>query len=361
MYNLMNQLPLHSQQLLMTPQALMTAQPLNATALATVRLARDHINHIIQGKDRRLLVIVGPCSIHDTQAAMEYATLLKRAAEKFADDLCIVMRVYFEKPRTTIGWKGFISDPRLDGSFAINDGLALARQLLLELNQLGMPAGTEFLDTIIPAYLSDLIAWCAIGARTVESQTHRELASGLEMPVGFKNNTDGNIKVAIDAVSVAQHPHRFLGITQEGKPAIILTSGNPNCHVILRGSNTLPNYTANHVQETAGFLKDAGLMPRIMVDCSHGNSMKDEKRQRAVVRALIEQIKQGSTFINGVMLESNLVAGKQALQTKDALIYGQSVTDGCMGWEETLSVLEELAFTCRGANRETVPQWHYLK
>ncbi len=343
MNNLMNS----SDRLLITPHQLLESQPLNAAALETIQSARQNIRNIIQGCDHRLLVIVGPCSIHDTNAALEYGVLLKAAAEKFVDDLCIVMRVYFEKPRTTFGWKGLISDPHLDGSFVINQGLQLARKLLLELNQLGVPTGTEFLDTIIPAYLSDLIAWCAIGARTVESQTHRELASSLAMPVGFKNNTDGNIKVAIDAVKVAQHSHPFIGITQAGSPAIIRTQGNLACHVILRGSNTTSNYSAHFIQETAGFLKEAQLIPRMMVDCSHGNSMKDYRLQHQVVAALIDQLKVGSTFISGVMLESNLIAGKQALLKKEALVYGQSITDGCMGWKDTLQLLEELAMTMK--------------
>ncbi len=339
----MNKPPKSDDQLLVAPHQLLASQPLSASALATIQSARHHISNIVQGKDKRLLVIVGPCSIHDTDAALEYAALLKSAADKWVDDLCIVMRVYFEKPRTTVGWKGLISDPYLDGSFAINQGLLFARKLLLELNEMGMPAGTEFLDTIIPAYLSDLIAWSAIGARTVESQVHRELASGLMMPVGFKNNTDGNIKVAIDAVKVAGHSHAFLGITSAGSPAIIRTEGNLACHVILRGSNTAPNYAAETIQETAGLLKEAQLHPQVMVDCSHGNSMKDYRLQHQVVADLIDQLKQGSTFISGVMLESNLMAGKQGLLKKEALTYGQSVTDGCIGWEDTLRLLEDLA------------------
>lgn len=347
MHNLINKSPLDSEHLLITPHELIKSKPLSSSARATIHSARHNASHIIQGKDDRLLVIVGPCSIHNTLIALEYAALLQAAAEKFIDDLYIIMRVYFEKPRTTVGWKGLISDPELDESFAVNQGLILARELLLELNQLGMPAGTEFLDTIIPPYLSDLIAWCAIGARTVESQIHRELASGLAMPVGFKNNTDGNIKVAIDAVKVARHSHPFLGITQTGMPAMIRTAGNPVCHVILRGSNTAPNYAASHIQETALFLKESQLIPRVMVDCSHGNSMKDYKLQRTVVHALIDQLKKGSSFINGIMLESNLIAGKQEFQTKEALVYGQSITDGCIGWGDTLEILEELAMTIR--------------
>lgn len=330
-------------QLLIAPYQLMETLPQTANTMTTVQSARQHISHIIQGKDNRLLVIVGPCSIHDTNAALEYAGLLKSAADKFVDDLCIVMRVYFEKPRTTVGWRGLISDPYLDGSFAINHGLRLARTLLLELNQMGMPAGTEFLDTIIPAYLSDLIAWSAIGARTVESQTHREMASGLAMPVGFKNNTDGNIKVAIDAVNVARHPHAFLGVTAQGAPAIMRTEGNAACHVILRGSNTASNYAAHTLQETTDLLTQVQLFPSVMIDCSHGNSMKDYKLQHQVVSEIIDQLRQGSKLINGVMLESHLMAGKQSLLQRDALIYGQSITDGCLGWSDTLLLLEALA------------------
>ncbi len=339
----MNKLMNGFDQLLISPHQLRTEQPVTAAALTTIQSARQHISRIIQGHDKRLLVIVGPCSIHDTEGALEYAALLKKAAEKFADELFIVMRVYFEKPRTTVGWKGLISDPFLDGSFAINHGLLLARKLLLELNQLGVPAGTEFLDTIIPAYLSDLIAWCAVGARTVESQTHRELASSFAMPVGFKNNRDGNIKVAIDAIKVAQHSHAFLGITSAGSPTIIRTQGNFACHVILRGSHTASNYAASIIQETANLLQEAQLHPSVMVDCSHGNSRKNYKLQHQVVAELIDQLHRSPAYINGMMLESNLIEGKQILMKKEALRYGQSITDGCIGWEDTLRLLENLA------------------
>lgn len=337
--------PFNSDQLLITPSELHVAKPMSATAFANVTKHRLNIRKIIQGHDHRLLVVVGPCSIHDTDAALEYAHRLKVAAETFSNDLYIVMRVYLEKPRTTIGWKGLISDPHLDGSFDVNQGLLRARTLLLELNEIGIPAATEFLDTIIPTYLSDLISWCAVGARTVESQTHRELASGLAIPVGFKNNRDGNIKVAIDAVQVAQHPHPFLGMTATGVPAIIQTKGNDACHIILRGSYRAPNYAAHCIQEAAALLLDAQLPPRLMVDCSHGNSMRDDKLQHQVVSDLINQLKEGSTFIHGIMLESNLIEGKQELVKKRTLRYGQSITDACMGWEDTLKWLDKLAAT----------------
>jgi len=339
----MNNLPVDSDQLLIAPYQLIEALPQDVGVSAHVQLARQHIHEMMAGNDNRLLVVVGPCSIHDVDAALEYAKLLKSAADHFINELYIVMRVYFEKPRTTVGWRGLISDPYLDGSFAINEGLFLARKLLLTLNQLGMPTATEFLNPIIPAYLSDLIAWSAVGARTVESQTHREMASGLAMPVGFKNNTDGNIKVAIDAVNVARYPHAFLGVTSQGIPAMIRTEGNAACHVILRGSNTASNYDARTIKETANLLRELQLFPRVMIDCSHGNSMKDYQRQQQVVFDITQQLYQGSRLIQGVMLESHLIAGKQSLSKKEALVYGQSITDGCMGWRDTLLLLEKLA------------------
>lgn len=343
----MNTITPHSDQLLITPRQLLLSQPLTATASATIQSARHQIRKIIQGDDHRLLVVLGPCSIHDPVAALDYAARLKSAALTFADELCIVMRVYFEKPRTTVGWKGFISDPHLDGSFAIHEGLMLARKLLLELNEMGMPAGTEFLDLMIPAYLSDLISWCAVGARTVESQTHRELASSFAMPVGFKNNRDGNIKSAIDAVKVARHSHVFLGASQAGSPAVIRTEGNAACHIILRGSNTATNYEASSILEAVNLLKEAELHPQVMVDCSHGNSRKDYRLQHQVLMNVMEQFREGSTSIHGVMLESNLIEGRQPLARKENLVYGQSVTDGCMGWDNTLNLLELLAKTVR--------------
>lgn len=333
----------HLTEPLLTPATLLNTLPLSSKALETVKTARAAARNIIQGTDKRLLVIVGPCSIHDTQAALEYATLLKTAAERLTNELFIIMRVYFEKPRTTVGWKGLIRDPLLDGSFNINNGLTLARKLLLDLAELGVPAGTEFLDSMTPAYLSDLIAWSVIGARTVESQIHRELASALAMPVGFKNNTEGNIKAAIDAVQVAQCPHHFLGINTLGIPSIIKTTGNPNGHIILRGSNTTTNYSVHHIHEAANLLRYANLTPRLMVDCSHGNSMKDYQKQLTVVQALTEQLRTGPSFICGIMLESHLLAGRQELHPKHPLIYGQSITDGCIAWEDTVPLLEKIA------------------
>lgn len=337
-----------SQQELIKPVALINSLPATASALDTITSARQYANHIIQDKDDRLLVIIGPCSIHDTEAALDYAVRLKQAAEHFIDDLYPVMRVYFEKPRTTIGWKGLVSDPFLDGRFDVNHGLSLARQLLVDLNHLGVPAGTEFLDTLIlPQYLSDLVSWCAVGARTVESQIHRELASGLSMPVGFKNNTDGNIKVAIDAVKVASYSHHFLSITKDGIPSIIRTQGNQNCHIILRGANNAPNYTESHINEAATILKNANLLPKIMIDCSHGNSMKEFQRQVNVVHDVAQQLNNGSPFICGVMLESNLISGKQDLNLKHNLVYGQSITDACIGWDDSVMLLETLALATR--------------
>ena len=328
---------------LIVPKALLQEFPLSILAMNTVQHARTQISNIIAGKDRRLLAIIGPCSIHDPIAALEYAGLLKEAATRFADDLFIVMRVYFEKPRTTIGWKGLISDPLLDGSFDINLGLKIARKLLIDLTKLGIPMGTEFLDTHIAPYLEDHIAWGCIGARTTESQIHRELASGLAMPVGFKNSTDGNIKIAVDAVSAAQHPHYFLSINNQGLPSIIHTQGNEFTHIILRGSNVSQNYTTPHINKAIHLLQTAQLNPKVMIDCSHGNSMKNYQRQTLVINSVVKQLKNHSRKILGVMLESNLVADKQTLQPNQILIYGQSITDACLSWKETLPLLEKLA------------------
>ena len=288
-------------------------------------------------------MIVGPCSIHDPAAGLEYGRRLRALADEHARDLCIVMRVYFEKPRTTVGWKGLINDPHLDGSFAINEGLRRARRVLLDLAELGLPAGCEFLDPISPQFTSDLVSWGAIGARTTESQVHRELASGLSMPVGFKNGTDGGVQIAIDAVRAAAHPHQFLGVTEQGLCAIVATRGNPDCHVILRGGASGPNYDAVSVQKTAAGLVDAGLAPRLMVDTSHGNSDKDYRRQPVAAHDLAEQVAHGENAIFGVMMESFLVDGRQDLKNPAALRYGQSITDACMGWEMTVPVLADLA------------------
>lgn len=325
------------------PVFLEEEMPVTERASATVYQARLEITDIIHGKDDRLLVIVGPCSIHDTKAAVEYAGLLQAASDELSADLCLVMRVYFEKPRTTIGWKGLINDPYLDQSFKINDGLRLARRLLLDLAEMGVPAGTEFLDMIIPQYLAGLVSWGAIGARTTESQVHRELVSGLSCPVGFKNGTSGNVQIAVEAVGSAARPHTFLGHTKNGQSAIFVTQGNPDCHVILRGGGRTTNYDAKSVLEASASLEKAGLRSRVMVDCSHANSKKDHTKQPAVCRAVAEQIAGGSQNILGVMLESNLVAGAQRLADRQQLVYGQSITDSCMAWDETVGLLRELA------------------
>lgn len=327
---------------ILTPAALHRTLPLTSQAMQTVKVARHEAINILHHNDPRLLVILGPCSIHNIQAAIEYAELLKTAIHQFSDSLYFIMRVYFEKPRTTIGWKGLINDPLLDGSSDINLGLMMARKLLLQLAELGVPAATEFLDTFTSHYLVDLISWSAIGARTVESQTHRELASGLPMPVGFKNNTEGNIQAAIDAVSVARHSHRFLSITPEGNVTSLQTSGNAHGHIILRGGNTMQNYAPIYIEEAAKLLQHSQLNPRLVVDCSHGNSMKDHRRQRAVVNSLVNQLKNGSPWISGIMLESNLVGGKQTLNPKK-LVHGKSITDACLSWQDTLPLLETLA------------------
>lgn len=339
--SLISNLSIQSQRTLITPETLLRELPLSAFAANKITESRQIIDNIIKGNDPRVLAIVGPCSIHDSTAALEYAHLLKQAATRFADELFIVMRVYFEKPRTTVGWKGLISDPFLDGSFDVNQGLKLARKLLLDLAELNLPTGTEFLDTSIPQFLSDLIAWGCIGARTSESQVHRELASGLPMPVGFKNTTDGNFKVAIDAVNVARHPHYFLSINQQGIPCIINTKGNDSCHIILRGSTAKPNYSTHYIQKATASLRKAQLIPRLMIDCSHGNSMKDHFRQHDVMNSIIADLQKSK--ICGIMLESNLIEGKQTLQPNRPLNYGQSITDACLSWEQTLPLLENLA------------------
>jgi 3-deoxy-7-phosphoheptulonate synthase len=311
------------------------------TAIAATKGNADcHV--ILRGEDDRLAVVIGPCSIHDPVAAMEYAQRLLAERHRLADRLEIVMRVYFEKPRTTVGWKGLINDPDLDGSFEIGKGLHVARQLLLDVNRLGLPAGCEFLDIITPQYFADLVAWGAIGARTTESQVHREMASGLSCPVGFKNGTDGNARIAIDAVQAAAHPHHFLAVTKEGKTAIAATKGNADCHVILRGGKT-PNYDAASVAAVCEQLVAAGLAPRVMVDASHGNSSKKPENQPAVVADIAAQIAGGSTRISGVMVESHLKAGRQELVPGRQLEYGQSVTDGCIDWETSVKVLDSLA------------------
>ena len=311
-------------------------------AATTAANARTALHRILHGQDDRLMVVIGPCSIHDTKAAMEYANLLVKQRERFAGELEIIMRVYFEKPRTTVGWKGLINDPYMDNSFRINDGLRMARELLLNVNELGLPAGTEFLDVISPQYIADLISWGAIGARTTESQVHRELASGLSCPVGFKNGTDGNVKIAVDAIKAASQPHHFLSVTKGGHSAIVSTSGNEDCHVILRGGKA-PNYDAVSVDQACKDIAAAGLASRLMIDTSHANSSKKPENQIPVNANIAEQIAGGETRIVGVMVESHLVAGRQDLIPGKELTYGQSVTDGCINWEDSLGVLETLA------------------
>lgn len=314
---------------------------------AFVSAARREAEAIVQRRDDRLLVVVGPCSIHDEKSAVEYAELLKAEMPLHADALQMVMRVYFEKPRTTVGWKGYINDPGLDDSFDINRGLQLARRLLLSLTAMGVPAGTEFLDVISPQYVADLITWGAIGARTVESQVHRELASGMSMPIGFKNGTGGGLGIAIDAIGAARGKHHFLGVTKQGVAAIVKTTGNDSCHIILRGGMTGPNYGPGHIAEVTALLEKAGLIPSVMIDCSHGNSNKDHRNQPAVAEDVASQIRAGNRAITGVMIESHLVEGRQDVVPGKALTYGQSITDACLGWGETKAVLGVLAAAVR--------------
>ena len=327
---------------LSTPAEVMRDCHAGELALDTVAHARAAVHDILAGQDDRLVVVIGPCSIHDTAAAMEYARRLLGQRRRFADTLEIVMRVYFEKPRTTVGWKGLINDPDLDGSFRIDKGLRLARTLLRDINQLGVPAGCEFLDMITPQYIADLVAWGAIGARTTESQVHRELASGLSCPVGFKNGTDGNVKIAVDAVQAASHAHHFLAVTKQGRSAIATTTGNSDCHVILRGGKT-PNYDAASVNAACQTITAAGLTTCVMIDASHGNSSKRPENQPLVIECVARQIEDGEARIGGVMVESHIVAGRQDLTPGRPLVYGQSITDACIDWESSVRVLERLA------------------
>ncbi|MBI5505259.1 MAG: 3-deoxy-7-phosphoheptulonate synthase [Deltaproteobacteria bacterium] len=337
---------------LIPPAILIEELPLSEQASTIVAEGREQATRIVLGQDDRLLVVVGPCSIHDPDAALEYARRLLPYRASLAGELCIVMRVYFEKPRTTVGWKGLINDPDLDGSFNINRGLRRARRLLVDLADLGLPVGSEFLDTISPQFIADLISWGAIGARTTESQVHRELASGLSVPVGFKNGTDGNTQICIDAIRAARDPHHFLSVTKQGLSAIVSTKGNDACHVILRGSTRGPNYDRASVEAVVAKLRAAGLPERVMVDCSHGNSRKDYRRQCQVAEELAAAIEVGSQYVCGVMLESHLVEGRQDLVAGKPLVYGQSITDSCISWETTVPVLERLAAAVRG--RRTV-------
>ncbi len=327
---------------LVPPAHLFREFPVSERAAQTTFGGRQAIHQLLHGADDRLLVVVGPCSIHDAAVAADYAAQLNEAAQRLASDLFVVMRVYFEKPRTTVGWKGLINDPRLDNSFRINEGLRLARSLLLDINELGLPCATEFLDTITPQYTADLIAWGAIGARTTESQVHRELASGLSCPVGFKNGTDGNVRIAIDAIRAARSPHHFLSVTKGGHSAIVSTAGNEDCHIILRGGKT-PNYDAEHVAAAAAEIAAAGLAARLMIDLSHANASGDYKRQLVVAKDIAAQLAAGEDRIFGVMIESHLVEGRQDLQRDQTLAYGQSITDACLGWDDTLAALTALA------------------
>jgi 3-deoxy-7-phosphoheptulonate synthase len=338
---------------LIPPAILLEELPLTEAGSLTVTRAREEVVDILDGRSDRLVVVVGPCSIHDPAAGGEYARRLKGLADELAADLRLVMRVYFEKPRTTVGWKGLINDPHLDGSFAINVGLRRARRFLLDLAELGLPAGCEFLDPISPQFTADLVTWGAIGARTTESQVHRELASGLSMPVGFKNGTDGGVQIAIDAVRAAGHPHSFLGVTEQGLAGIVSTRGNPNSHLILRGGQAGPNYDAASVQKVLGALRNAGLPPRVMIDTSHGNSEKDYRRQPLVARDIAAQVAQGEHGIIGLLMESFLVDGRQELADPARLVYGQSITDACMGWDMTVPVLQELAAAVRARRART--------
>ena len=335
-------LRISGRQEVISANSLLSEQPISKASSETVFNARKDFSEILSRNDNRLAVVVGPCSIHDRDAAMEYANLLLEEKNKLKKELLIIMRVYFEKPRTTVGWKGLINDPDLDNSFNIDKGLSISRQLLRDLNDLGMPAGTEFLDVITPQYIADLVSWGAIGARTTESQVHRELASGSSCPIGFKNATNGSIQVAADAIGSAMNPHKFLSVTKEGKAAIFSSSGNKDCHVILRGGKD-PNYQKEFINETSLILKNNNLEESIMVDMSHGNSSKQHKKQIDVCNDIADQIKSGEKRITGVMIESNLKEGNQKADDLNNLTYGQSITDACINWEDTKDCLNRLA------------------
>ncbi|KAJ1734236.1 3-deoxy-7-phosphoheptulonate synthase [Coemansia biformis] len=337
---------------LIPPNILQLDHPLSERSEDVIACGRKQASEILRRKDDRLLVIVGPCSIHDPEAAVEYGKRLKELADELKGDLCIVMRVYFEKPRTTVGWKGLINDPELNDTFQINKGLRVARDLLCRITDLGMPAGCELLDTISPQFLGDLFSWGAIGARTTESQLHRELASGVSFPVGFKNGTDGNANIAIDAIRSASHPHHFLGVTKSGLAAITVTRGNPLCHIILRGGNSGPNYEAEWVARISKQIAKAGVVDNIMIDFSHGNSSKDHRNQPKVCSDVARQVAAGNRAIIGVMIESNINEGRQNIPSEaeggpKALKYGQSITDACVSWEQTVPMLRELAEAVR--------------
>ena len=343
-------LRISGRQEVISANTLIAEQPISDISSEVVSNARQEFSDILYKKNNRLAVLVGPCSIHDTDAAMEYAQLLLNERNVLKDELLIIMRVYFEKPRTTVGWKGLINDPDLDNSFNIDKGLSISRQLLRDINDLGMPAGTEFLDVITPQYIADLISWGAIGARTTESQVHRELASGSSCPIGFKNATNGGIQVAADAIGSAMHPHKFLSVTKEGKAAVFSSSGNKDCHVILRGGKE-PNYEKEFIDETSAILKKNSLEESIMVDMSHGNSSKQHRRQIEVCNDIADQIESGENRITGVMIESNLIEGNQKADDLDNLIYGQSITDACINWDDTKECLHRLAESVKIRNR----------
>ena len=327
---------------LVSPNEVIAQYPVPAETAALIEATRSRIAKIMRGEDPRLLVVIGPCSIHDADAALEYAQKLMHVRNQYADKLEIVMRTYFEKPRTSLGWKGYINDPFLNGSFKINEGLALARELLLTINNMGLPAAGEFLDAITPQYVADLMSWGAIGARTTESQVHRQLASGLSCPVGFKNGTEGNVQIAVDAIRAAGANHHFLSVTKTGTAAIVKTAGNPDCHLILRGG-LKPNYDAASVREAELLLENAGLTSGLMVDCSHANSQKDHAKQIGVCQSIVDQRREGSSAIKGVMIESHLVGGNQPIAAPDELTYGKSITDACLGWADSEMLLEALA------------------
>jgi 3-deoxy-7-phosphoheptulonate synthase len=334
-----------------TPAQVQDELPLSEKAAQTTLTARGEAQRILRGQDDRLLVVVGPCSIHDPAAALEYADRLKRLREELAGDLLIIMRVYFEKPRTTVGWKGLINDPDLDGGFQIDKGLRIARRLLLDLNERGIPAGVEYLDILTPQYVADLVSWGAIGARTTESQLHREMASGLSCPVGFKNGTDGSVKVAVDAVMAARSPHRFLSLTQGGEVSIFETAGNEDCHIILRGGSSGTNYDSKSVDAACAALTRAGLPEQVMIDCSHANASKQHQRQIAVAQDIGHQVAGGDTRIIGAMVESHLVEGRQEIGPRERMTYGQSVTDACIHWDDTAALLRGLAESVKQRRR----------
>ena len=344
-----NDLHISAFQPLIPPSSLKAEFPMSEKANTTVIEGRRSLQNILSGTDKRMIAVVGPCSIHDQEAAVEYAKKLRGLAERVKDTLRIVMRVYFEKPRTTIGWRGMITDPDLDGSYNIEKGMKRARELLLTINEMGLPTGSEMLDPIVPQYISDLVAWAAIGARTTESQTHREMASGLSMPVGFKNGTSGNLQLALDAMSSSVHPHSFIGIDQEGRTCVVHTKGNEYVHIILRGGRSGPNYYEENVEDAEELLKNTELNPAIMIDCSHANSGKNHEKQSRVLRSVREQRRRGRRSIIGFMMESNLAAKNQAIpkDLKD-LEYGCSVTDKCIGWEETERLIEETCDVLKG-------------